>query len=451
MTKNNDNSIKFHDGQKEVAHDQHRFKVLCCGRRWGKTIYDVTAMINTAITTHDGRIAYIAPTFAQARDIAWAELKKAAAPVAKKVNESRLEVVVHSIVPKRDPETKRLILAPRTEKQIKKDLPPSPVYIPSTSTIALRGWEAVETLRGQKFHLLVLDEVASMRNFANNWNEILLPALFDYRGSVIFSSTPKGFNHFYDLYNKEAKDPDYKSFRFPSTTNPHLPTQDLEKYRLQMTEDQYAQEFEADFRKMEGLVYKEFNRAKHVYNPATTKIPKYFTSTILGIDFGFTNPSAILKIQEDRDSHFWITEEYYEKEKTNQELIEQAKTMKPNSIYADPAEPDRIKEFKDRGFYMKEVKKGKDSIVKGIDIVRELLKEDRIHISNTCGSLIWEFEKYAYPENKTQTNDKELPVDKDNHALDALRYPLMMRVNSHIYKKHFGGTNKTFTKKTILK
>lgn len=61
------------------------------------------------------------------------------------------------------------------------------------SQIILRGWEAVETLRGQSFDFLVLDEVASMRNFWMGWNEVLSPTLTDRAGDALFISTPKGF------------------------------------------------------------------------------------------------------------------------------------------------------------------------------------------------------------------------------------------------------------------
>ena len=118
--------LQLHNSQKIVALDPHRFRVLCCGRRWGKTTLAVDQMKGRA-TIPNSRIAYIAPTFQQARDIAWAELKEGCRQAAETINESRLEI--------------KLI---------------------NGSFIVLRGWEAIETLRGQKFDLIVIDEVAMM-------------------------------------------------------------------------------------------------------------------------------------------------------------------------------------------------------------------------------------------------------------------------------------------------
>src|SRR6202020_659777 len=80
------------------------------------------------------------------------------------------------------------------------------------SKVFLRGWESVETLRGQSSDFLVIDEVAMMRNFWINWQEVLRPTLTDRKGCVLFISSPKGFNHFYDLYNLQDTDTDFKSF-----------------------------------------------------------------------------------------------------------------------------------------------------------------------------------------------------------------------------------------------
>ena len=80
------------ESQKQIALDPHRFRVLCCGRRWGKTTLAIDQMkARSAIP--DSRIAYIAPTYQQARDIAWEQLKKDYAEAAT-MNEARLEIAI---------------------------------------------------------------------------------------------------------------------------------------------------------------------------------------------------------------------------------------------------------------------------------------------------------------------------------------------------------------------
>ena len=420
-------TIQLHPAQAELAGDTHRFRVGNCGRRFGKTYMAVQEIKGLACNTRDGRIAYVANTYQQAKDIAWEELKEACKDVSIKTNESELSITVRSIYPKRD-KSNRLVLT-KSKK---------PIFLPSTSTIRLRGWESVNNLRGQKFHFLVLDEVAFMKEFTTTWNKVLLPALTDYEGSALFLSTPNGFNHFYDLYNREAKDKDYKSFHFPSTHNPYLKGAVIDKARQEMTEDEFAQEYEAEFRKKEGLVFKIFDRKNHTYDPATITTTN-FIDTFYGIDFGYTNPASVLVIRKDSDSNYWVTDMIYQRSKTNTQLIELTKQLpnQPRYIYPDSAEPDRIAEFKAAGYYIRDVKKGKGSIVKGVERLQELFKTNRIKISQKCMPLIEELEMYSYPTSKEGHNDSELPIAEHDHAIDALRYAL----TTHDPHSHGQGTS----------
>lgn len=370
--------------QAEIAKDSHRFRVINCGRRFGKTTLAVEEIKAVALSK-DARIAYIAPTYQQARDIAWQMLLKELGQVAK-VNESRLELSV-------------------------------PNLVGGTSLIQLRGWESIETLRGQYFDFIVIDEVASMRNFWLHWQEVVRPTLTDRIGQCMFISTPKGFNHFYDLFN--TKDEDYQSFHFTSYDNPYIPSEEIDKAGKEIPEDRFAQEYLADFRKTEGLVYKEFDRNRHVSEDK----PKTVSDTILGIDFGYTNPSSIIPIKIDGDNHYWIQEEYYKTGQTTEALAEQAKLYKSTKVYADPAEPDRIEILRKYGLNCRDVSK---DIVAGVDRVRELFKQNRIHIHPDCKNLIHELETYRYPDKKPDQNEVEKPVKDKDHALDALRYALYM-------------------------
>ena len=375
----------LHKTQAEIARDTHRFQVLCCGSRWGKTTYAVEKIKGKALKK-SRRIAYIAPTFQQARDIAWQMLLKELKPVIKKVNESRLELEVYN-------------------------------QEGTTSIIVLRGWEAIETLRGQFFDFMVIDEVASMRNFWLHWQEVVRPTLTDRKGQALFISTPKGFNHFYDLFN--TQDEDYKSFHYSTYDNPHIPKEEIDKAAQEIPEDRFAQEYLADFRKTEGLVYKEFDRSRHV----TTDEPQAVTDTILGIDFGYTNPATIIPIQIDADNHYWIQSEYYKTGQTTEQIAEYAQLYQPTKVYPDPAEPDRIEILRKYGLNCREVSK---DIVAGVDRVRELFKQNRIHISSNCKNLIHELETYRYPEKRPDKNEEEKPIKENDHALDALRYALYM-------------------------
>jgi PBSX family phage terminase large subunit len=370
--------MKLTKAQTIIQRDNHRFKVINCGRRFGKTTLSIN-IIAKAIAEGKSRIAYISPTYQQSRDICWKMLKKVF--IGADFNESRLEVGI------------------------------------GNQAIQLRGWENIETLRGQKFDLLIIDEVAMMRNFWVHWLEVIRPTLTDTIGKAIFVSTPKGFNHFYDLYNLENTDQDYKSFHYTSYDNPNLPVEELDKAKKELPEDRFAQEYLGDFRKTQGLVYKEFNREIHV----TKENPKTSNETILGIDFGYTNPACVLRITVDSDSHYFITEEWYHSGKTIEQLIEYAISLGSTKCYGDPANPEGIEKCRRAGLNMRDVNK---NIVAGVDHIREMFKQGRIHIHPDCKNLIMELETYRYPDKKSDANEQEKPIKDNDHALDSLRYAI---------------------------
>lgn len=414
--------FELHKHQLEINGNRSRYRVLCCGRRFGKTVLAVQEMIANAINCKGGRqIAYVAPTYQQARDIAWNMLKKMAGGSVNKINEARLEITLDTF----NHEEGKLISNG------------------GTSILFLKGWEAIESLRGMYFDFVVIDEVASMRNFWESWEEVIAPTLTDRKGRVLFTSTPKGFNHFYDLYTLEkdaVKGTDFKSFHFTSYDNPFLPKDEIDKFKKRLPEDRFAQEYMADFRKKEDLVYPEFNRIKHIYNPADIELPE-FKSRIAGIDFGYNSPAAIEIIRIDKDNNFWITDEWYKRGQTGAQIAEMAAWYKPNIVYPDPAEPDKVQDLRNVGLNVRESNKNVDH---GIDRVRELFKQDRIKISSACKNLILELETYSYPEHKPGRNEKEIPIKDNDHCVDALRYAIYTHSPGVDFGFKFKTLNKTY-------
>lgn len=391
----------LHDAQKKVVLDRHRFRVVCAGRRGGKTELAVAEMAGKAYSKKGRHIAYIAPTLQQARDIAWTKLVQVCAPITIK----KLESPSHS-------------LTVQTADGGK-------------SVISLRGWESIETVRGLAFDFIVIDEIASMRGFDATWNEIIRPTLTDREGEVLFISTPKGFNHFYDLYNKHLdpeKGKDYKSFHFTSYDNPHVKASEIDKAKAELTEDQFAQEYLADFRKQEGLVYKEFDRKRHVFETMPVKVDEYFA----GIDFGFTNPTAVIHIKRDHDQNYFVTSEWYKTGRTEEQIAEYVKSCGFNRVYPDPEAPSAIEVMNGKGIPVVEVLKNKDSIKNGINRIRQLLKMNKLYIHKSCVNLISEFEDYCYPESTPERNEHENPVKDHDHALDALRYALSTNLPDNV-------------------
>ncbi len=221
--------------QLEVANDPHRFKVICAGRRSGKSVLARLTLLKWALT-NIGTYYLVSPTYRQAKSIHWVELRK---------------------------EVPREWIAKTNETELS-------ITLKNGSVIELKGAENPDALRGVKLRGLVIDEIASIRNWDWLWSEVLRATLTDYTSPAIFISTPKGYNHFHEIFERgqqSGSGDGYKSWRFTSYDNPYISREEIDNAKKELTEDTFAQEYLADFRKYTGLVYKEFQREIHVIEP----------------------------------------------------------------------------------------------------------------------------------------------------------------------------------------
>lgn len=379
--------------QEQAILSTARYKVLNFGRRSGKTTELAYEAFGTALSKDNAKITYYAQTFGDARDIAWNIFLNIFGKAVLKKNETLLEITLKN--------TKG-----------------------GTSKVSLKGWESVVTGdkgRGTENDLILIDEVAFLRGFQYYWNTVLEPTLLTTNGRAVFSSTPNGFNDFYHLAQDANHKPDWYYLHATSYDNPHNSKEWLDDKRNTLPPDIFAQEYMADFRKQQGLVFKEFDRNLHIYTDEKYQDVAYLG----GVDFGFKNPSAIAHIHRDKKGHYWISGEYYEREKTDAEIAEVVAAIRFNKVYPDPENQGAIKELRNRNVNVCHVEKGKGSIRAGIQKIRELLKQCRLHIHASCVNTIWEIEAYHYPLN-VKTEKEELPVHENCHLIDAIRYVLLM-------------------------
>lgn len=147
---------------------------------------------------------------------------------------------------------------------------------------------------------------------------------------------------------------------------------------------------------------------------------KLFDKLKNGLDFGFADdPAALVCTHYDRKRKtIYIYDELYEKELTNDVLAKEvSKKIKYEYVVCDSAEPKSIKELKRYGINALSAKKGKDSVNFGI----QWLQQQTIIIHTKCTNAINEFQQYKWKEDK-DGNVLKVPVDRDNHLIDALRY-----------------------------
>ena len=179
--------------------------------------------------------------------------------------------------------------------------------------------------------------------------------------------------------------------------------------------------------RVEGLVLKKW------YVTTESFIDKELIG--YGIDFGFTNdPTAMIEVRM-QDGELWIKEVIYDTGLTNQDIsnrMDIADISRGTLIVADSAEPKSIEELRRLRWTVDGVKKGKDSIMFGIN----LLKGYTINVDAGSKNLIKELEQYRWKVDKNG-DSLNVPIDNYNHAIDALRYLVMHKFSKKGYGKYY--------------
>ncbi len=204
--------------QAEIHKSLRRFNVLVLHRRFGKTVLSINEMNDRALrnTRKNPQYAYIAPTYGQAKRVAWEYIKDFTRKIpGAKANEADLRVDIPR---------------PNREDKIR---------------IMLLGAENPGSIRGIYLDGVVLDEYAEMD--PTIWSQVIRPALSDREGWAIFIGTPKGQNHFYSLYSQAQSYEDWYVRLFRASETGVIAQSELEAAQREMSEEEYEQEFECSF------------------------------------------------------------------------------------------------------------------------------------------------------------------------------------------------------------
>lgn len=215
-----------HSGQIDLHDCDARFRVMACGRRFGKTLAATNEIAKKALTKPSSLNWWIAPTYRQT-EIAFNLLSDALAPVlSSKPNRSKL----------------RLDLI-------------------NNAVIECRSAERYENMRGDGPSFVVFDEASKCPKAA--WTEVVRPALADTQGGAIFISTPWGHDWFYELFQRgqDTSEVDYWSKSFPTSANPFIPKAEIEEAKRTLPEMVFAQEFLAIFLDDAATVFRRVDKA----------------------------------------------------------------------------------------------------------------------------------------------------------------------------------------------
>lgn len=302
------------------------------------------------------------------------------------------------------------------------------------SAIELRGCDTEDSLRGVGVSFCVLDEYASMK--PNVWEEVIRPMLADSKGRALFIGTPKGKNHFWELYMKGQKgEGDFKSWRYRTVDNPFIDPEEVKQAGMQMAERYFKQEFNASFEDYTGLIWPEFSQ-KHAITPLF-EIPKHWQK-VGAIDTALSGITGVLWGRIDDHGNLFITNEYYGQNKRVSEVCADLKGIdKGDQWYIDPASKGQkveklgklyslYDEYIDNGI---RALPGENDVSGGINRVGEYFKKGKIKVYNTCKNLIRELERYHWGEERDTVHGvlTPKPYKSDDHLCDCLRYMVMSR------------------------
>jgi len=378
--------------QQSIVDAPQRFKCIVAGRRFGKTHLSIRQLAWYA-RLPDQTVWYVAPTYRQARMIAWKKLRNQLMDLrwVRKANESDLSL-----------------------------------ELKNGSTISLKGADNYDSLRGVGLDYLVIDEFADIHPEA--WYETLRPTLSDKQGHALFIGTPKGLNWAHDLYTNAEQYPDeWASFQYTTLQGGNVAAEEIEAARRTLDERTFKQEYEATFENFSGRVFYAFERRQNVL-PYTDQLP---TDLHIGCDFNIDPISAVVAVRRGNTLH--AIDEIRIYGSNTDELVQEIKTRYPTRnviCYPDPAGAARKTAAAGRtdhtilrtaGFRVL-APSSHNAVRDGINAVNTLLRSSsgitRLFIDPKCKYAIECLEKQTY-KSGTSLPDKTSGYD---HMNDALRY-----------------------------
>jgi len=244
--------------QREVAEDDHRFRVLAVGRRAGKTWHLCGECREVARVGLPA--ALFVPTYKMLCD-AWTELRDGTADIAKRVSisERRIETTGGGV-------------------------------------IDCWSMDNADAARGRKYALAAIDEAAMVGGLDYAWEYVIRPTLIDLGGRALFGSTPKGRNYFWTLYRRGAEgEADWRSWQLPTTVNPRLKNldQEIEDARAGMPEMTFRQEVLAEFID-DSTVFRKVQEA--IDSGVSVRLPVEGHHYVMGVDLARLEDFTVLTV-----------------------------------------------------------------------------------------------------------------------------------------------------------
>lgn len=405
---------KPHSAKQADIHDSDaRFKVLACGRRYGKTTFGANEL--TAYMVDPEQVGYywiVGPKYTTA--------------------EKEYRIVYNNIIHKLNKQIKGV------KKQYNVTQGLMRMEMPWGTILEVKSAQHQDTLLGEGLSGVIMAEAA--RHTSDTWEQYVRPALSDKRGWAIFTSTPRGYNWFQGAWllgQTRTLHPQWDSWRLPSWENPiAFPGGRNDPEILEMeskSKSWFAQEIAAEFTAFTGKIYDNFNPSIHVKEIEYT--PRW--TNVWALDYGWANPFCCYDVMIDPEDNFYVWREYQVSEKTTFEHGTLLKYRDNPGDYhvdwgaGDPRGPDQANTITITTgvqLYSSDIASTPhESWSLGVQHVHRLLDvqldgKPKLFIDPSCVNLIRQMEQLRAPDEREGKNAPEGQHKHDDHGPDAIRY-----------------------------
>jgi phage terminase large subunit len=281
------------------------------------------------------------------------------------------------------------------------------------SMVEFMSIDSSEKRKGSARDYLFVDEINELSR--EDWFQLFIRTR---KKSIIAYNPSFGTNNY--IFTEIQTHPEADLFISTFRDNPYLENQIIEEIeRLKVINPEYY--------KIYGMGMPGNNIGTIFTINLIDEVPDNAEFVAFGLDYGFTvDPSSLVAIWK-RDRDLFIDELIYEKGMVTSDIAQRLADLEVGreEIWADSAEPRLNEELYRLGFNVKGVRKGKDSIKLGID----LMMQYRLVVTKRSKNIVKEFGEYVWMVDKNG-NFENIPVDYSNHAIDAIRYVCMERLNA---------------------
>jgi phage terminase large subunit len=281
------------------------------------------------------------------------------------------------------------------------------------SMVEFMSIDSSEKRKGSSRDYLFVDECNELTR--EDWFQLFIRTR---KKSIIAYNPSFGTNHF--IFNEIQLHPEADLHISTFKDNPYLENQLVE-------EIERLKDINPEYYKIYGMGLPGNNVGTIFSINIIDDIPDNADFVAFGMDFGWSvDPSTLIAVWK-RDKDLYFEELIYEKGLVTAQIADKLRKLEVGreEIWADSAEGRLIEELYRLGFNIKPVKKGKDSIRMGID----LMMQYRLNVKKNSINIVKEFGEYVWTVDKNG-NFENVPVDYSNHAIDAIRYVCMERLNA---------------------